>query len=274
MFSAEPQRTQYDLNFQIFGFPVRVHPFFWLAGILLGANAGGLQSREGMALLLIWVAVLFVSILVHELGHAFAFRYFGSDARVVLYMMGGLAIPETSPYGNSYTTRARNPWQQIIIAFAGPAAGFLFAGVVVAAVYAGRASIDVNWLWHVIPFFHASGISNPFLAGLVDSLLYVNIFWGLVNLLPIFPLDGGQISRELFTMNDSWNGTIRSLWLSVVVGAVVAVVGGYALRSFFMAVMFGSLAFMNWQLIQQLSGRGGGGGYGGGGYGGGGGKPW
>jgi stage IV sporulation protein FB len=271
MFSAEPQRTQYDLNFQLFGFPVRVHPFFWLAGLLLGASGSNLSSRDGMAQLLIWVAVLFVSILVHELGHAFAFRYYGSDARIVLYMMGGLAIPESSPYGNSYTTRARNPWNHIAISFAGPAAGFLLAGLVVAAVYAARARMTFHLHLGFIPIFGAAGIENVYLDHLVHSMLFVNIFWGMVNLLPIFPLDGGQISRELFVMYDPYNGSVRSLWLSVIVAAFVAVVGGFALGDFFIVVMFGSLAFTSWQLLQQISGRGGG--FGGGGYGGGG-RPW
>ena len=38
MFSMEPQRTDYDVNFHCLGFPVRVHPLFWLVGLILGAN--------------------------------------------------------------------------------------------------------------------------------------------------------------------------------------------------------------------------------------------
>ncbi len=73
MFSFEPPRTAYDLHFQIAGIPVRVHPLFWLATLILGSNSwsgdGNVDPDAGMKLL-IWVGVMFVSILVHELGHS------------------------------------------------------------------------------------------------------------------------------------------------------------------------------------------------------------
>ena len=52
-------------------------------------------------------------------------------------------------------------------------------------------------------------------------MLYVNIFWGLVNLLPVYPLDGGQIARELLELASPADGVRQSLWLSV-----IAAVGG------------------------------------------------
>ncbi|GAF97863.1 unnamed protein product, partial [marine sediment metagenome] len=71
MFLAEPPPTQADLNFRLFGFNVRVSPWFWLLAVILGAGGigGGTPPRE----ILIWVAVVFVSILVHEFGHTLAF---------------------------------------------------------------------------------------------------------------------------------------------------------------------------------------------------------
>lgn len=259
MFTVEPPRTQFDLNFQIFGIPVRVHPFFWLAGLILGAS-GGIGSREAGLFIAMWVAVLFVSILVHEFGHALTMRYFGSDARVVLYMMGGLAIAESSPFGNEFYNRTRQPWNAILISFAGPAAGFLLAGLVIAAVFIGGGKVE--FAPSIIPW-HTTGIRNPYLERFIDNMLYVNIFWGLVNLLPVYPLDGGQISRELFVLKDPWNGLVRSLWLSIFVGGAAAVLGLVLLQSLFIALLFGSLAFFSYQMLQQFTGRGGG--FGGGG---------
>ena len=46
--------------------------------------------------LLSWISVMFVSILVHELGHSLVMRYFGQSSHIVLYMLGGLAIPDSS----------------------------------------------------------------------------------------------------------------------------------------------------------------------------------
>ena len=101
---GEPQRTEYDWNFQIFGIPCRVHPFFWLLAVMLGIRG---NSSQGI---LIWVSVVFVSILVHELGHAFTIRYFGWSPRVVLHSFGGLAIydPSFSPWQSGRRTTPHN----------------------------------------------------------------------------------------------------------------------------------------------------------------------
>ena len=80
MFLGDPQRTQADLNFSLFGFPVRVSPFFWSVAAILG---WGLVREPKLFFLFILAA--FLSILIHELGHAFAFRRFGTSARIVLY---------------------------------------------------------------------------------------------------------------------------------------------------------------------------------------------
>ena len=272
MFLAEPPRTQYDLNFDIAGIPVRIHPLFWLVGVILGAGGG---SQVDGAAIIIWVGVLFVSILVHELGHAFTMRRFGESPRVVLYMMGGLAIADS---GWGMGKSSRNSFEQIVISTAGPAAGFALAGLVIALVYAAGGAIlfqtDSFPFWR-IELERGVGLTadvvqdNQYLLEVIWSMLYINIFWGLMNLLPIYPLDGGQISRELFTQGDPWQGVRKSLWLSVITGAIVAALALLFLKSLFMAVMFGALAFSSWQALQQI---GGGGGFGGGGYGGGG--PW
>jgi len=98
VFQLEPSRTPYDLNFQFAGVPIRVHPLFWLATAILGASslqADSAESNAGMKLL-VWLVVVFVSILIHELGHAFVMRYFGEVPHVVLYLFGGLAISDPS----------------------------------------------------------------------------------------------------------------------------------------------------------------------------------
>ena len=66
---GEPPRTQWDLHFPLFGFPVRVHPFFWAVALLMG-----FRSSPRLIDLLLWVAAVFLAILVHELGHAIVMR--------------------------------------------------------------------------------------------------------------------------------------------------------------------------------------------------------
>jgi Zn-dependent protease len=258
---GEPPQTQFDLNFSVLGFPVRVHPFFWLAALILGGSGDGLG-------LLIWIVALFVSILIHELGHTLMMQRFGISSHIVLHMMGGLAIPDS--FGSGAPSRGSR--SAILISFAGPAAGFVFAGLIILVIIATGGRLEVD-LGSRFPFFEVflnevleSG--NPW-QPLTEVLLYINIFWGLVNLLPVYPLDGGQIARTVMIDQDPGGGAIRSLWLSVFVGGGMAAVGILKLGNLFVAIMFGMLAFQSYMAIQQMRG---GGGFGRGGFGGG--KPW
>lgn len=258
MFFGVPDRTQFDWNFRLLGYPVRVHPMFWFVTLIMGAR------QSDPVNVLIWIGVVFISILVHEFGHALAFRRFGRRSQVLLYGMGGLCIPE-EPSGWSYSGRDDNPWNHIFVCYAGPLAGFLLAGVVVGGVFLWAAlrgndrpiefHFDLQnfiyWrfskdLWdavgdHGITFLH--------------DMIFVNIFWGLVNLLPIYPLDGGQISRELFCLYSTGDGVRESLILSIVAAIAVAAWGAYG-RDFYIAVMFGLLAFSSYQMLAAQSGRG------------------
>jgi stage IV sporulation protein FB len=246
---AEPDRTQYDLNFPLFGFRVRVHPFFWLGTVLLGLNALR-DENHGPILLLIWIAVVFVSILVHELGHALAYRMYGSHARIVLWGFGGLAIGSPNPAG-----RAR----RIFVTLAGPLAGFLLAALVYGS--------DRLTGWST-----AGGV--PVL-NLYFQLMFVNIAWGVLNLFPVFPLDGGQITREL--CEGKWRG--RGLRVSLQISFAVAVAAAvyslacaldekfgshlakvipwWAFGNVFTAILFAILAVQSYLLLKQLGGSGG-----------------
>jgi stage IV sporulation protein FB len=264
---AEPQRTAYDLNFQLFGFPVRIHPLFWIVGLVLGLSGGG--EPDGFRILT-WMMVLTVSILIHELGHALMFRRFGQSAHIVLYAMGGLAVPgddsSHSPWSSfsssTFNRRSHSPMERILISFAGPAAGFIFAAFVIVGVYASGGKVVPGFGRFYLPSWEitlgGAMEGNHNLWQLINYLLYVNVLWGLMNLLPIFPLDGGQISQQLFIVNDPWGGMVRCLWLSIIVAGAVAVIGLLAFQSTFMAIMFASLAASNYFTLQQLIGGGGG----------------
>jgi Zn-dependent protease len=261
---AEPPRTQFDLSFQVFGFPVRVHPFFWLAGVLMGYST----LQHGVIDLVIWVGAMFVSILIHELGHALMIRRFGRDAHIVLYMMGGLAIEgrPQSQFGNpwsldsymgGYQPRPRSPQEQILISAAGPGIQFLLAGLVIAGVYASRGVLEFGY--YRIPFLPFAELGgglarNRNLSILVNDLLQINILWALMNLLPVLPLDGGQIALQVFMQQDAWQGHIRALWLSVIVGGIMAVLGIAVLGDKFMMLLFASLAASSYFTILQSGG--------------------
>lgn len=240
-----PPPTRYDLNFSVAGIPVRVHPLFWVIALLIGSSTDLVQIP-------IWVFAIFLSILVHELGHALAMRRYGQPSRIVLHFAGGLTIPEPVSWGRGWASVGLRPNQEIFISLAGPGAGFLLAGLVAGAVFLSGGSILTNWLFGLIPL--PALVDIPFggrvLNLFVLMLLWVNIFWGIINLVPVYPLDGGNVTRHVLLKADPVDGVRKSLWISVIAGVLVAVAGFIFLRSIFMALLFGFLAFQSYQSLQ------------------------
>jgi len=230
---GDPGTTQYDLRFSVLGIPVRVHPLFWLIGLLLGS-----QTPE-LSLVAIWVGCLFVSILVHELGHALAARSYGWHPDIVLHGFGGFA--RYSP-GYGYT-RKRAIW----IAFAGPLAGFVLCAIVFCGdlwIQAGQAE---NQAWAITLMKSSAGKGIDYAIGV---LIYINLFWGLVNLMPVFPLDGGKICFELCNGRGSYSGQSRAYKIGMMAAGLMALY--FAQQSRLLpALMFGSLAYQNYQFYNQ-----------------------
>jgi Zn-dependent protease len=199
-----------------------------------------------------WVVVVFVSILVHELGHALAFRRFGLSSEIVLHFAGGLTIPQTTLWGNRWANVALGPNQNIFISLAGPGAGFLLAALVIVVVILTGGSIITTRLLGFIPFpgFAVLPFGGDLLSLFVTSLLWINIFWGFINLMPVFPLDGGSVMRNVLIQADPVDGVRKSLWVSVIAGAVIALAAFFFLRSLYMAVLFGFLAFQSYQSLR------------------------
>jgi Zn-dependent protease len=244
MFSAEPPPSPADLHFRLFGFPIRVSPWFWGVTLMLGVS--GTEKADPLNVL-VWVAVVFVSIVVHELGHAVLQRRFGGRPRIVLYGFGGLAISDVV---------GRSPRNQILISLAGPVAGFLFAAAILACIYLSGHQVQfggfTGFIGKLIPAWEP--FEAPLANLLIFNLLYVNIFWGLVNLLPIYPLDGGHVAREVFTLFQSRRGIIQSLWLSIVTAGAMAA-WAVTRNAIFTAIMFGYLAYASYQILRAYQER-------------------
>ena len=241
-----PPPTRYDLRFKLAGFPVRVHPLFWLIAVLLGSSSGDLLQ------ILIWVFVVFISILIHELGHALAFRRFGLSAQIILHFSGGLTVPESTLWGSRWANVALGPNEQIFISIAGPGAGFLFAALIIGGVILSGGSIITTRLLGIIPLpgFALLPFGGNILASFVTALLWVNIFWGFINLMPVYPLDGGNVARYILLQVDPVDGVRKSLWVSVITGGLIALVAFFLLHSVYMALLFGFLAFQSYQTLQ------------------------
>jgi stage IV sporulation protein FB len=223
------------LRFTLFGFPVTIHWMFWVMAGVLGGGLSANSAQEWQALLL-WVIAAFVSILIHELGHTFMQRRFGARAQILLYAFGGLAIPD----------RGFTRGQHLVVSLAGPAVqvflGFI-AWEAVNAMYGQRFS------WELIGAISHSGIGQvPILLVFASSFVMVSIFWGLFNLVPIMPLDGGHVLLRVLGPQKE-----KTVWLiGFLCAAALAVFMLLVWRSIWNTVLFGMLA---WENLQRMQGK-------------------
>lgn len=163
---------------------------------------------------MIAVVVIFVSILVHELGHAFAGRRYGARPEILLHGFGGLCYLPEGDFSRK---------QNILVSLAGPAAGF------------GLAFVSYVLLLSLQP-------QNPWVLTALGFSLWINVVWTVLNLLPILPLDGGQVFRDIL-------GPSR-LHITRIVGMTTgAVLCFLALQRemYILALIAGALAFANYQ---------------------------
>jgi Zn-dependent protease len=246
MLLGEPPQTAYDLRFSLLGIPIRVHPLFWLVALLMGSQ------RRDPASVLIWIVAVFLTILVHELGHALSMRSYGFHPWITLYGMGGLASHDQ---GYNARSKGSEPLGQILTCLAGPAAGFLLAAVLLAGLFgAGYGEqIDFHAFYGLLP---RVWLPNPRFEMLLNDVLFVCVVWGIINLLPIYPLDGGQIAREILVTASPREGIRWSLMLSTLAAGLMAGVGFFLLRSIFVAMLFGYLAYTSYATLQAHVGRG------------------
>jgi len=233
------------VRFTLFGVPVEIKPWFWLgavffSGALYNLNPAGLQYS------LIFILAATVSILVHEFGHALTGRRLGGGyATIELWALGGLAYN----HGGRFTRSSRF-W---MIA-AGPGAGFALGALVylvLMLMFGPSDSARLTGLWlfgidaAVSPDTYDFFQSRKPLMWLFESMLLVNFWWGLFNLLPIPPLDGGQIS-QLFVKPKK-----KAYQIAVGTAIAAGLIGFLWRESLFMPMFFGYLAWMNYQQMKE-----------------------
>jgi Zn-dependent protease len=184
------------------------------------------NQERGLHYALLWIPVLFLSVLVHELAHAAMIGIFGfGPSHIVLTGMGGVTI----------NSRRAKPWQDLLISVAGPLSSF---GLMFLALWIRTGT-------HV-------GQTDKMLLAFLPLMMAANLFWGFFNLIPLAPLDGGHATRDFFRMflNERQAFTIAT-WIGIVVGAGVV---AYALRGkqFIMAFFIGWFIYLAWQRWQEF----------------------
>ena len=207
---------------KLLGVPTRIEGSFFVLSFFLGASRG-----RNLPLLLEWMLVVLVSVLLHELGHALVARKFGLSPSIKLYSMGGLTSWDSE--------LSLTPLKHLLISLAGPAAGFLFGGIVFVA---GPAVFGSS--------------SSQLLSVAYSDLLWVNLGWGIFNLLPMLPLDGGQVLVTL----EEWISKRKSRLVSHAISLMVALGITFlalSLGSIWIAILGGWFVYTNGgALVQKL----------------------
>jgi Zn-dependent protease len=206
---------------RIAGIDLKLHVTFALV-LALGASQWGVpHGARGAAFGVLLVSLLFVCVVLHELGHALMARRFGiATHAIVLLPIGGIAQLARSP---------EQPRHELWISVAGPAVNLVIAGVLLLATFpAGLAGLSEESLSAIL--------SQPSPSALLLWLLGANVTMALFNLLPALPMDGGRILRAALAMR---LGAARATPLAATIAQAVA-------------VGLGALALVNGQLMLAI----------------------
>jgi Zn-dependent protease len=213
-----------DLSFRIASIPVRVVPsFFLMAAVLSGLD-------HDLGHVAAWVVVVFVSVLAHELGHAVTGMLFGMHPTIQIHGMGGTT--------SWIAPRRQSVGRRILISLAGPFAGFLLAALVIGLGRVGGARLF-------------QGSLGGYIYG---SILWVNIVWGVINLLPILPLDGGNVLFQVLNAVTRGRGERPARLVSLVL-ATLGVLLAFKLRDVFTGLVAVSFIALNWQAVRAMDDR-------------------
>ncbi|HEY3587242.1 MAG TPA: site-2 protease family protein [Myxococcaceae bacterium] len=183
------------LRFRLGSISVVVHPVHFLFALALGLSwaSNPPSGVSQTAVVGIWVVLVFVSVLFHELGHALAFRAYGYSSTVQLLFLGGVTTPNTD--------RPLSWGKDVVVTLAGPFFGASL-GLVCYALF-HQATTPVA--------------AYAFLIGTVT-----NLFWAGFNLLPILPMDGGRVSRAILGRLFGRSGVVAAYALGLLLCAAVA----------------------------------------------------
>lgn len=226
-----------DISFSLLGFQTTIQPFFWpVAALLTAVHIGNINNNMPLwiAYLITGMAGVLLSLMVHELGHALTFRHLlHTNCMIVLHGFGGMTVPlQHRQRKYSFFGAAA----ECFLAFSGPLAGFILALLAIILLYVVPENAVL-----VIFFLKWTAV--------------ISIFWGIFNLLPIYPMDGGHISREVFLFFSPWRGVEYSLILSMTLAVLLAIAAVFLLGEIFIACFFAFFAYQNYQELSFRSFR-------------------
>lgn len=181
-------------HLRIGSIPVHVEWPFFLIAALLGGNLIRAWPGNRLVFLVIWVAIVFVSILVHELGHAIAYRVNAQRPSITI----------TAFWGLTHGQRELPKWRSVMVSLSGVIAAIIVLAIPAKILYEGNVLFPAFSKWNFV----------------VYEVWYINLWWSLANLLPLLPLDGGQVTRTIWGLRTARfaslaSGVVATLWLFV-----------------------------------------------------------
>ncbi len=156
--------------FTIKGIPVGLNPIFLILVFILSMGMGDVFQ------MVIFGVCVFISILIHELGHALVAQRYGLRPAIMFHGFGGITVH--SP--------ALNSKQEFKITFAGPAAGLVVGGLFF-LIQILSSILGFDFIWGQFPYLNA----------FVLNMMWINLVWSIFNLLPCRPMDGGKLMGHI-----------------------------------------------------------------------------
>ncbi len=224
-------------EFRLFRTPIRVQPWFFILAVLIGQ--GLMPAGNPLIAMAIWIAIVFIGVLAHEFGHALAGRMYGLVPEITLHGLGGVTSWASG--------RRLSPLQSIVVSAAGPLVGITL-GLIVFFLFGGDLFV-----------VRGSGLIDlPVEARqLAFAWVWVNFGWGVLNLFPIIPLDGGHIVGSVahIIRGNAYRGRIAAHWVSLFVLAGIAAYVAASPRwgSLWNFILLGLLAWSNISGLSALT---------------------
>lgn len=220
------------IDFKLFGIPIRIHWLFFLTGLLVWQGFRG--PDVGAASLPIALLVVLQAVLLHELGHALVGRAFGLEPQIDLMLLMG----QTSWRSG----RELSPGKSMLVSFAGPLVGIVLGGIALAlALTLGDPQAFAKSL--------EAGETPTLRQWAVTTFVYVNLVWSFYNLVPVLPLDGGNILASFLQLFSREHGQRWARYVSLVFLAGLLALS-IAIGAIFLAAFIVLFAFMNVQALR------------------------
>jgi Zn-dependent protease len=191
-------------------------------------------QAAGMSML--QIAALFLCVTLHEYGHAIMARQFGiRTIDITLLPIGGLARLERMP---------REPWQELLVAVAGPAVNVVIAGIVFVAMFFSLPVLKSDWDITIPQVLQDSALG---------WLLGINVMLVVFNMIPAFPMDGGRVLRAFLAMLLDYRTATRVAARIGILAAVMMAFIGFQFPDFRMLIFVAAfIGYAGWAESRQV----------------------